>query len=389
MEAVSIIHCADIHLGMELGGIGRKSTARKSEIKVSFQNIIERCEKQGTDLLLIAGDVFDAVNCKGEDVRDIIASLSRLTHTRVFIAPGNHDYYAEGCVYDSNRYEWPENTYIFKAGFETVVIDELKTCVSGAAFRSAHVESSLLVGHHGMDLVADDPERKDYLQIGVLHGDVGTTGNYNPMTEEDIRLSSFDYLALGHIHKQSPVLYAGETAYAYSGCPEGHGFDELGLKGIYEGTVEKGKVNLEYVNLCKRRYEEVNVDISSANQRDDIKDIIKNKLDNLYGSDYAENLYKINLTGNVNADLVDIAYIKAQLGDIYFIKIRDKSEPIIDMEAVIKAGGLKGAFVLKMKSVIDKFTADGDEESAAHYRKALAVGMRAFDREVGYSNDNQ
>ena len=41
-----------------------------------------------------------------------------------------------------------------------------------------------------------------------------------------------DYIALGHIHKFSGIKRIGNTYYAYSGCPEGRGFDEEGDKGI-------------------------------------------------------------------------------------------------------------------------------------------------------------
>ena len=42
-----------------------------------------------------------------------------------------------------------------------------------------------------------------------------------------------DYIALGHRHSFSGINIAGRTHFAYSGCPQGRGFDELDEKGKY------------------------------------------------------------------------------------------------------------------------------------------------------------
>ena len=55
---------------------------------------------------------------------------------------------------------------------------------------------------------------------------------------------------------------AGQTAWAYCGCPEGRGFDETGDKGVLVGEVSPGEAKLEFVPLCKRRYREITVDVT-------------------------------------------------------------------------------------------------------------------------------
>ena len=94
------------------------------------------------------------------------------------------------------------------------------------------------------------------------HGEVAAQGTTAPSREEDIAASGLDYLALGHVHQYSGLRRAGETFWAYPGCPEGRGFDELGEKGVLWLEVEKGRTEAEFVPLCRRRYQILSVDLT-------------------------------------------------------------------------------------------------------------------------------
>ena len=89
-------------------------------------------------------------------------------------------------------------------------------------------------------------------------------GRYAPLPESHIAVSGLTYLALGHIHACSGLQRAGETAWAYSGCPEGRGFDELGEKGCLWVTVDGASVEAAFLPLARRRYRLVEADVSQA-----------------------------------------------------------------------------------------------------------------------------
>ena len=88
-----------------------------------------------------------------------------------------------------------------------------------------------------------------------VHGDTAPQSEYGPLSPAEIETSGLDYLALGHVHQYSGLRRAGETFWAYPGCPEGRGFDELGEKGVLWLEVEKGRTEAEFVPLCRRRYQ--------------------------------------------------------------------------------------------------------------------------------------
>lgn len=87
---------------------------------------------------------------------------------------------------------------------------------------------------------------------------------YRAMTLKDVEQSGADYLALGHVHAFGGVQQAGRTFWAYPGCPEGRGFDELGDKGFLTGTVEPGQVKLTFVPFARRRYQWLTADVTGT-----------------------------------------------------------------------------------------------------------------------------
>lgn len=142
--------------------------------------------------------------------------------------------------------EWPGNVHLLPAGAGAVRLPELGCTVWGAAFCAPRQSASPLRGFHAP---------AEGVQLAVLHGEVAAQGDYGPISEEDIAASGLDYLALGHVHQYSGLRRAGETFWAYPGCPEGRGFDELGEKGVLWLEVEKGRTEAEFVPLCRRRYQ--------------------------------------------------------------------------------------------------------------------------------------
>ena len=150
---------------------------------------------------------------------------------RVFIAPGNHDPYSARSPYTLSI--WPENVHIFTSNtVERVELPELGCAVYGAAFTSSVQDESLLADFRAPD--------DGLVHLMVLHGELSAAeSRYAPITKAQIAGSGMDYLALGHTHQFGGVLREGKTAYAYAGCPEGRGFDELGEKGVLAGTVEQ------------------------------------------------------------------------------------------------------------------------------------------------------
>lgn len=371
---VKIAHVADVHLGVKCNGIGGRYEQRSSEIASTFYKIIKICENENVDFLLIAGDLFDDVNVLESSLKELKRVFSKVNF-KIIISPGNHDPFTPDSPYSS---KWPENVFIFKnLKMNKISFPEYNLDIWGSAFQGQYKEKNFF------DLMNVDSNK---INLCVIHGNLSNSenDNYCPISAQDIENSGMDYIALGHIHKRSNIGCVGRTHFAYPGCPEGSGFDETGKKGFYIGTVSKGICDLEFKEVSRRIYENLEVNISNLNSEYDIIDKILGEIQEQFGADYCDNLYKIKLVGYTSEDFfVDVNSIESQINDkIFFVKLIDETETEIDVEKLKFRNDFKSIFIKKMLAKVEASITD--EEKDAN-KLALKLGLKAFERDVKYS----
>ena len=354
---IKFLHAADLHLDSPFAALPpEKAAARRREQRELLDELVVLCNQEDCALLLLAGDLFDAEAARRDTWESLTRSL-RNCRARVFIAPGNHDFFASGSPYCE---EWPENVHIFRDPFPTsVLVDDLNLTVWGAAFTSS-ASGPLLAGFR-----AEDPGR---LNLMVLHGCVdGPTSPYNPISVEQIAESGLDYLALGHIHAASGARSAGKTVYAWPGCAMGRGFDELGEKGVYLGTLSENGCSLTFCPLPGRRYEILRVEAGD--------DPLASILDRL-PPDTENDIYRIILTGP--AEPPNLRALERELSPRFFgLTLRDETRPVRDLWREAGEDGLKGLFL----SILSAQRESNPElyELAARLGVAAMEGWEALD----------
>ena len=218
---IKILHAADLHLDSAFAALtGAQAAQRRREQRAA----LDRQLAADCDLVLLAGDLFDGARVY-RDTLDALRRFCASTDAEIFIAPGNHDYFAPGSPYDTEG--WGENVHIFTTPeLRRVRLPRLNCDVYGAGFTAADMPP-LLTDFH----VADET----VTNVMVLHGDLQPNSPYNALTTDEIAAGGLDYLALGHVHAMQ-VGQAGATTYAYPGCLMGRGFDECGAKGALRVT---------------------------------------------------------------------------------------------------------------------------------------------------------
>ncbi len=371
LRKIKILHCSDLHFDSPFSELDSSfSENRKEDLRECFGNIVDMAKSNQVDLLLISGDIFDNGSVMKNTLDYIRKKFEEIHDIRVFIAPGNHDPFNEKSFY--SMLKWPENVHVFKDKMEKIQIDELKLCVYGRGFSNSYERESLLKDFRG-ELNIDEYTTN----IMVLHGDIankGTKNDYNPVTLEEIGLSGMDYIALGHRHSFSGINREKNTYYAYSGNPEGRGFDETGEKGIILGEVCKKFVDLKFVPISKRQYIIKEIDISKLDTYDEIIYNIENSISPL---DREKNLYKFILKGEVDPEFViSKSVIEEKMKQyFYYAKVVDKTGVKIDYEALSKEFSLKGLFTKKMLQSIENAE---DETEKEKLKKALKVGIQSL-----------
>lgn len=376
MDRVKILHCGDLHFDTPFGeGHILFKEKRKEDLKETFETIVKKARDEKVDLLLLAGDLFDNRTVMKSTLDFIRDKLREIEHIRVFISPGNHDPYNEKSFYA--LVNWPSNVHIFKEELERVYIPELNVAVFGVGFT---------YNYHRESLIRDFNEKfnsKDstIINIMVLHGEISVGGGneYNPITLEDIGNTNMNYIALGHRHRFSGILREKDTYYAYSGNPEGRGFDEEGDKGGILGDIYLDKVDLQFISLCKRRYIVKEVYISDIHHYSNLAECILNSIDE---EERKINLYKIILKGELKEDFIinmDILHERIEK-NFFYVKLEDKTTIEVDYEDLAKENSLKGVFAKKM---LERISLEESELEKEKLFRALKIGLQALtDREV-------
>jgi len=316
---LKILHSADWHLDSPFVGFSeqQRQFLREAQRKIPGK-VADLCRREDCDMVLLAGDLFDG-EARQETV-DILKRELENCGVPVLIAPGNHDF----CGPDSPWLEesWPENVFIFTGGLESVTIRGLNCRIYGAAFQSMDCASLL------EDFQAQGDER---YCVAVLHGDpLQRNSPYNPITNAQVRNSTLDYLALGHVHKAG-AFRSGETLCAWPGCPMGRGWDETGEKGVCIVTIDQ-EAKVQPRSLHLPRFFDLEVEVCA-----DAVEAVEAVLPAVPGEDF----YRITLTGSGNVDLEEL---QREFADFPNLELRDKTEPPVEVWADADKDSLEGIY---------------------------------------------
>lgn len=358
---VKLVHAADFHLDSAFGALrGEQAKLRRRESRELLLRLSNYVNQNEINIVLLAGDLFDGETVYRETLEQLLEALGTM-RARVFIAPGNHDPYRAGSPYAA--LDWPENVHIFTSRtIECVALPEWNTAVYGAAFTESAQEESLLA-----DFCAPDD---GMTHLMVLHGELAAgASRYDPITKEQIAGSGLDYLALGHTHQHDGVHHAGKTAYAYAGCPEGRGFDELGEKGILAGTVECGRAQMQFVPFARRRYEAMRVDVTGKSPEDALRTALPQMT--------ARDIYRVVLTGETDERGVDLERLEERFApDFFYLEVRDETRIGADVWARAEEDSLRGMF---LRTLREKYDAAQDDAERAQIDLAVRFGLAALD----------
>lgn len=357
------IHAADFHLDSSFAALSpRQAAARRRESRELPARLAAYARENDISLMLLAGDLFDGGVYRetAEALRDGLGQAG----IPVFIAPGNHDWYGPKSPYAALK--WPENVHIFKSrSIERVALPQCT--VYGAAFTAPEQTDGLLAG-----FTAPEDGRP---HLAVLHGELGAPASqYNPITEREAAVSGLDYLALGHIHKRGEPLRCGKTTVAWPGCPEGRGFDELGEKGFYEGTVaDDGVVTLRFVSFARHRYEILSVDVTGQESGAAVAAALP--------PDTAGDLYRILLTGETEQEISTEVLRTALEQRFYALDLRDETRVSEDIWTGAGEDSLRGLFLRELKK---KREAAENREARGAVDRAVRFGLAALEhRDLG------
>jgi calcineurin-like phosphoesterase family protein len=224
---MKIIHIADTHLGLsQFNRLDPESgmNLREKQIYDNFLSAVDLIIGQKPDVLVHGGDLFDQVKPKTRAYKTVMEALERLHTSGIpfVVVAGNHSMV-------KTRYTTsPFEVLVYHPGDITAAY----------SFRYEHVEIGDCVFHLIPNMLRPEDYRsaydkvelsKDHHNVLVTHGLATTIKDKRLATiaehELDTTLLSeeFDYIALGHYHRQSRIM---ENAW-YSGSIEYLSYGEI------------------------------------------------------------------------------------------------------------------------------------------------------------------
>ena len=334
---MKFIHIADMHFDMPFTILSKNGLAEERRIdqRNAFQKMINYIQENKIEYLFIAGDLYENEYVRKSTIEYINSCFKQIPNTKIYITPGNHDPYLNNSYY--NQYEWNENVHIFTKleKIENKVIN-----IYGYGFTDFYSEK--------INLPKELDESK--INILIMHADLdgtsNTLGDYNPILESELNNTDFNYIALGHIHKNN---FEENKKIIYPGSTIAGGFDELGKHGMVVGNIneETKNVSLEFVVLDNKEYVEEKIDISNISSKEELIETV-NAIQ-LEESKY----YKIILTGTQNIEN-DINDLIKYVTNVNIIKIKNSTKKEYDLEKIAKEQSLKGIFVKELLEQINE-----------------------------------
>ena len=352
---LKIIHAADFHLDSPFAALSEEQAAlRRQEQRQLLSALAEAAQE--ADLVLLPGDLLDSGVCHLESVEALEGFLNSLPG-KVFVAPGNHDYYAPESPWD--RMELRDNVHVFTSSQpEAVELPELGCTVWGSAFTSPRSVGRLRAFR----------AQGEGLQLMVLHGDVGGGMGYGPIDEGEIAASGLNYLALGHIHGCSGLRQCGDTYWAYPGCLMGRGFDETGEKGYLRVELDGEGCTARFHPLPGRRYEILSVDVTGAES-------LLQAVEQALPADAEKHVFRVLLRGQW-PEKPRVETLAEALADRCFrLELRDETRLLTELWQDAGEDTLRGCFLRVLKKRYDA----ASEDEKAKITLAARFGLAALD----------
>lgn len=356
--SIKILHCADLHMDSPFESLSVENAAvMRKEQRELISRIAELAQENNVDMIFLAGDILDSAVAYYETCNVLTEAFEKID-IPVFIAPGNHDYYCKASPYAFLKL--PENVHVFKSqSIECVELENMGARVYGAGFTASDCLGLL----NGFKAARDGK-----INLAVIHGNV-MGDSYNRITTEQIAESGLDYLALGHTHTYSGLCKSGGTYYAYPGCPQGRGFDEVGNKGIIIAEVGKGEVKSSFIPTAMHKYLEISCDVSKYAS-------VTEAAQNAIGPYNRDNIIRLTLTG-VRPNDFDCSELENELQNMAFaLKVRDRTRYARNIWEELSEDTLRGSFLRIMNS---KMNAAETEEEKEKIMLALKYGIAALE----------
>ena len=359
---MKIVHFADLHLDARFAWCGASGSAagrRRRALRGTLSNIAGIVQEANVDALFCGGDLFEHGRVHPDTAAFLRSTFADLDPVRVYIAPGNHDWYGPDSIYTTEA--WSENVHIFKEPrLRRVGLAEDITLWGAAHCQPANTP----------DFMEDFHVSGSGVHIALFHGaerswfsEQGSGKSLHaPFDGDAIRRAGLQHAFLGHYHQPKFTEY-----HTYPGNPEPLKFGEDGDRGPVIATIRSdGTVHTE--RRCARVTEahDLSLDVTGCGHVGEVCSRLEGLIQGRSG------IARVEIRGDLEpeVDLTEAAVrdVLDQRFEAFRLRVGDL-RPAYDIEAIQEEPTVRGQFV---RDVLN------DELSPDETRRVLITGLRAL-----------
>jgi len=354
-----VAHFADLHLDMPFSWAPPDAARRRRQaLRDTLGAIADLAIRERVDTLLCGGDLFEHERITPDTVMFLRSTFARIDPIRVFLAPGNHDYYDIPSPYA--HVDWSANVHVFTGGLEPVELEAGLTLWGGGHRVPANTPNLLhgfSVGREGVNIALFHGSERGWL---TAQGE--NKEPHAPFDAVDIARAGLDHAFLGHFHAPKDT-----DLFTYPGNPDPLSFGEWGERGVVIAEIlPDGSVNRSRHRVAVSEVHDVGVDISGSSSVQDVRDALSEAVSGLHG--FARATLRGELAADVSLDPRELSEVPTDLQAL-----------LIHVGAVIKAYDLE--FLAEQATVQGQFIRDiqASPLSEDDKRRVIVTGLRALD----------
>jgi DNA repair exonuclease SbcCD nuclease subunit len=265
-STLTIFLTADVHLGMTFSRYERD--AKNALIEGRF-TALERCvaaaNKRASDLLVVAGDLFDRQTVAADAIERAAAALNAFDGV-VAVLAGNHDYYSpDSALWKRFRNAAADNVLLL----ENASIYDLRERGLDVALYAAPCDRKHADDNRVGWIAGAERDEEIAFHIGVAHGSVeglsaDDEGRYFPMTRRELADANLDLWLLGHADRlHYPTALDPDDVLFNPGSPEPTGFHFKGTGEAWALEIdERKRIVSESVRVGATRYKEIDATLA-------------------------------------------------------------------------------------------------------------------------------
>jgi DNA repair exonuclease SbcCD nuclease subunit len=293
---LKIMHTGDLHLGMKFNQYPNISRELELARYQALENVVVEANRRETNLLAIAGDLFDRASIKNVNIKKTIDILNKFAGDVILILPGNHDY--------SDGFSSLWSQFKKKIKGRMLILDQediylLTDFGIDAAVYPAPCDRKLSSENKlgWIKNLRERPQAKYHFLVahGALAGfSPDLNDDYFKMTEKELLNLEMDLYLLGHSHLPYPKKekLSGHRIFN-NGTPEPDGMDCSHFGSAWYLELNQNKeVEAEQIRTGNFHFSDLEVELNSLAD-------LKNYIDQILASEAETKVLRLKIRGEL------------------------------------------------------------------------------------------